>query len=477
METRLAAVQPPVTESHDGRILACVVGPGLLLAAVFYFAGATELAIGVAGLAVIVGCLLAPEISLYAFCFVQALDDAMLAQEGAILTPAKIIGPFILLTYALHPARRRTKMLLSGRFITIWLAFGIYGVAMAPVAMAPLAALRFGGQIIVLALIIVVAVHRLSNRVLISRALLFAVLSGVVASVQLVLLGVQSRQFSGAALGDFGNPNSTALALSTAIVCVPAAWATTRHKWLRIALLAAAPLMLTAMLKTGSRSALIAVFFSAVASVALVRRAGMMQRIIIPAFCAVVVAVTVSVVLQSGQLGERPQARLEQLVEGGVEFGRESRTGIWAMALDTYLRQPWGFGYGSTGRALGAARGMNIDVHSSVLGALVEGGPIAFVLFLLGLWFAFRAVRSIKQGGLGIPAMMLFIFVIVSTLTHTIHYSKWFWIPLMFCMVLAEQARREELQARQGTTVPAAPLTGDDLLRDLGPSDAVVYGP
>ncbi len=53
--------------------------------------------------------------------------------------------------------------------------------------------------------------------------------------------------------------------------------------------------------------------------------------------------------------------------------------------------------------------------------------------------------------------------------------SKYFWVPITFCLLLAEQARREE-QLREQIPTPAVERpTNADLLRNLGPADAVVY--
>lgn len=289
----------------------------------------------------------------------------------------------------------------------------------------------------------------------------------------MVVGGARSTRYSGATLGEFSNPNLTALALFLPLACFPAAWACTKEKWLRLVLLASAPAILAATLMTGSRAALIAALFAALLSLALARGAGVVQRILIPAICVLIIAVTVHFVLQFRLLSERSQARLEMLMESSVHAEEEARTAIRKMTLSTFLTRPWGFGYDNTTAALEQTHSFFIDIHSTYFSALVDGGAISFVLFGNGMWLTWRCLRGIRRGGLSMPAMILFLYVSIAGLTHTIHFSKWFWLPLMFCVLLAEQARRDELNESKPDAGPAPPpLTTADLLRNLGSGDA-----
>jgi len=474
MDTALTET-PQSVPSSDGKIMLLILAPALVVAGLFYLGGAHELAYGLGGMALLVCIFLAPEIGLYVYCFTQMFDQAMITEETGIFTPSKVLGLVIVLAYLVHPRRRRTPMLLSRPLIFTMLVFGLYGLVTAAVSIAPLAALRYGGQIIVQVMLVVVAIHRLSDRTRITRALVFTVLGGAIGAFMMAGLGARSDKFSGATLGQLSNPNSTALALSLALACVPAAWGFARHKLTRIGLLAAVPLILAAMMMTGSRSALVAVFLAAAMAVLLVGRAGAVQRVAIPLVSTLIIVGAAHFVLQSDLLGEHAKTRLGALVAQGVETGRESRFFIWGAAFQTFLSRPWGFGYGNTAFALELSHGIFIDVHSSVLSALVDGGVVSFALFAWGGWLLFRYVRGIGRANPGIPAMMMFIFLVVSSLTHTIHFSKWFWMPVLFCVVLAEQARREQVQEVREHTPQPEPMTASDLVRQLGPEDAVVY--
>ncbi|MBK9120759.1 MAG: O-antigen ligase family protein [Phycisphaerales bacterium] len=464
---------PATPRRHDDQILSMLFLPGLFVAGLLYAGGATQPAAVVAGVTVLLTTLIAPEIGIYVYLASAALDQLLLEEEGSILTPAKILGPFVLLAYVAHPGRTRIPILASKPFLFVMLAFGIYGIVTAMFSIAWLASVRYAGQISVQVLIIIVAIHRLSDRDMIARALQFCVAGGLIGGLILVVFGSRSMAFSGATLGPAANPNSTALALSVPLAVVPAAWAMTRNRFLRIAIIAAGPIILTGMMMTGSRSALIAVFGSALLGLAFTRRASAAQRILIPVTAAVVIAATTYFVLGSGVLGERPQERINALLERGVAAREESRYEIWMTAFRTFLSKPWGFGYGNTAFALEARTGVFIDIHSTMLSALVDGGVASFGLFVVGLYLLWRAIWSIRFGLYGLPATMLFMFTMLSSLTHTIHFSKWFWIPLTICALLAEQARRDQLAGVE----PDRPrrLTPEEILKRLQPGDAVVY--
>lgn len=472
-------VQRPVEDSArggsgDSRVLLLFLAPGLVVAGLLYLGGARELAFGLAATVGVVATLLSPEVGLYLFCLWEALDVVVLEQEGRILTPGKVIGPLVLLAYALHPGRVRTPMLLSRPFVASMALLGLYGLVTALWALAPLAAARYGAQIAVQALLVGVAVHRLSERRQIGRALLFTVLGGGIAAAILLIGGTRSARYTRATIAEFANPNTTALGLSAALMCVPLAWYFVKQKWLRLALAVAAPVIMAAMMQTGSRSQLVAVLLAAPPSLLLVRRAGVFKRLAIPAVCTAALALTMYYVLSSGILGRTSQERLQELVERRMAAKAEARTMIYPLALRAFLSQPWGFGFGNTGFALERAHGIFIDVHSTLLAALVDGGVVSLALFTYGMWVVFRSLRRIPQGGLGILAMTLFVFTLLSCVTHTIHYSKYFWVPLLFCVVAAEYAQREHV--RQSVPGPrAAPVPVAELLRRLGPADAVVY--
>ncbi len=433
------------TRSNDLPVLWLLLVPAGLIAIGLYGAGAAWVAVGTFGTALIVAAVIAPEIGFYAYFAWQALDPIWIT-EGTPLTPSKVLGPFLLLNYLLGLWRVGTPMLVSRRFVMIMFAFGFMGLPIVPFALAPLVALRYAGQIIVQVLLVVVAIHTLRTRAMIGRALFSTVVGGVVAATIMLVGGGQSGAFRRATLGEHANPNTTALALSIALMCIPAAWACHKDKLTRLFYLVAGPTILAATMQTGSRAALAAILLSAVSGGLLARGSGFGKRAVVPALCVLLAVTTGAYVLRTSILDPVSQERIEGFIRQRGSLEGESRLYIWDLALRSYVREPWGFGFGNTQFKLAEEHGMEVDVHSAYLSALVDGGPIGLGLFVFGLWELALCVARIRQANPGIPAAMLACFVGVSCLTHTIHFTKWFWIPATLCLLLAELTQRERRQ-------------------------------
>ncbi|MCH8967151.1 MAG: O-antigen ligase family protein, partial [Planctomycetes bacterium] len=219
------------------------------------------------------------------------------------------------------------------------------------------------------------------------------------------------------------------------------------------------PLLVGAILMTGSRSAVIAVLAAFVLGVALARGAGLFKRVIVAVACTVAVVYIAVVVVQSDMLDAKSRDRIEEFVRARGDVG-DSRLDIWNLGFQTYAEAPViGVGFGNAAFTLERSRGWFRDMHSSYLSVLVDGGAIGLMLFGYGLWQLFRRVRGIRASPAAIPASIMLCLLLASALTHTIHFTKWFWVPATICLLLAEQAHRERSPANQAVAEPGAITT------------------
>ena len=67
----------------------------------------------------------------------------------------------------------------------------------------------------------VITMHFIDDRRRIRTLLFWCFIGGVMASAAMIVTGGVSSQFGRGTLGEFANPNSTALALSVSLICVP----------------------------------------------------------------------------------------------------------------------------------------------------------------------------------------------------------------------------------------------------------------
>lgn len=439
-------INPVTQKSNDLWLLWLALIPTSLMILLLFATGFDRVGIGVGIVIFVIASVMAPEIGFYGYFAWQALDPMAIVAETTIFTPGKALGIFLIVNYLIGVWRKRIPLLISRRFIFIMLAFGLYGILIVPLAVNPGYAFRNAAQIIIQVLLIVIAIHTLKSRETIGRALLFLVIGGVIASLILLIGGGLLGGFRRATLSRFANPNTTALGLSLAVMCIPAAWCCLKSKWYIPFYLLAAPVIFAATMQTGSRSALATIVLASVFGGILAAGTSAVRRLTIPLICILIALITGAVVLSSNIEGQAGLRRIESVIHDQGSLQTESRWYIWRTVLRTYFREPWGFGFGNTQFKMNEAHGFQYDIHSTFLSTLVDGGPITFGLFLYGIWLLFKYVRGIRHGNLGTAAMMLLCFVGFSSLTHTIHFTKWFWIPVTLCLLLVELAQREQLE-------------------------------
>ncbi len=453
MNTQSSFIQPsgygvrtaPRKGNADIYVFWLILFPAAIVCLILYLTEAVWGAVYVAAIALILAVMIAPQVGLYGYFAWQAFDPIFISSESAIFTPAKALAPFLLVLFVLRVGRTGSPMLVSRPFVITMLLFGFYGFIGALVAYQPLAAVRYAGQIVVQAALVIMAVHMLNTRQYVGRLIFATVVGGVVAALLILLPGGLVGGTGRATMGEFGDPNTTAMALAIALAAIPAAWVYTRWKVFYPLYIIAVPVIFIAVLQTGSRAGLLSVFCAFAFGVLLAKGAGILKRVLIAAVFTLTLGYVFMHVMHTDVLDPASRERIEEFVRAGGEPGGNVRLDIWKLALETYAKEPiMGFGFGNTAYALQHYHGWYRDIHSSYLGALVDGGPVGFLLFGFGLWLLTRCVRGTKGTSAAIPATIMLILLLVSCLTLTIHFSKWFWVPATICLLLAEQAKREQ---------------------------------
>lgn len=456
-------LQTETVKSREMWIFWLMLVPAGMVAAMLYVAGFKEVALGIVAASFIACSVMAPEIGFYGYFAWQSLDPMMIVEETTILTPGKLLGLFLIANYVIGIWRNRTPMHISRRYVMIMMAFGLYGIILTPVAVNPMFAFRNAAQVLIQVILVVIAIHTLKTREAIGRAAMFLVIGGVIASLIMLESGGLLGGYRRGTLSRYANPNTSALGLSLAVMGIPVAWSCLKSRWYIPLYLLAAPIIIAATMQTGSRSALAAILLASVMGGFLASKAGVVRRIGIPLLCILIALVTGAYVLATNTGNHAGLERIESMfyTQGGLQT--ESRWYIWKMVINTYLRQPWGFGFGNTQFKMAEIGNLPYDIHSTVLSTLVDGGPVTFFLFLYGFWLLIKHTRNIGRANPGTAAMMLLCFVGLSCLTHTIHFTKWFWIPVTFCLLLAELTQRENMNRLHGSrhTTPQPPARNE----------------
>jgi len=432
-----------------------ILCPAALVSSLLYLADAVWGAILVGGISFVVAVIIAPELGLYAYFAWQAFDPVFVSQTTGDFTPAKVFAPFLLVVFLLRLGSYRARMLVSRPFVVTMLAFGCYGLLGAAIAYEPLRALRFAGQIIVQVALVIMTIHIMDTRDRVRRLMLATVAGGVLAALLLLLPGVLPSRVTRASMGEATDPNATAVALAIALAAIPGAWVYAKRKAIYLFYVAAVPTLFVVLLKTGSRTGLLAVFSAFCLGALLARGVGVVKRGLMACVFALVLGYMFVQVMRADLLSRGSRERIEEFVDYNRGGGHEDRIEIWKLAIRTYATSPiTGFGFGNTPQALQRSHGWYKAIHNSYLGALVDGGPLGLFLFGYGLWCLIKCIRGIRGSSVAIPATIMLVLVLVPGLTLEIHFSKWFWIPATICLLLAEQSKREQLER---TALPALP--------------------
>ncbi len=426
--------------------------PITTIAALFYFSGYKMLAVICLGAYFSVTMLASPQWAIYIFLAWQAWDGIFLPSVTAVFTPAKALAFIVLLSYLLHWGRCSNRIFRENEgiikyFIQLSLLFCLYGLMLIPVSVLPLATLRYALQILVLIGVVVGALKFIDTKERLRSAIFWLVVGGTLAAIG-VLAGKGSTHYSRGTLAQNVNPNSIALALGVSLAAVPALWGLAKRKLDYILCIVCGALLMAGMMKTGSRASCGGIFLAYAIGGFMVKGRGYGKKIL-----AAVLSVLFSFgvffwVLSLNILPEKSQKRLEVMIGMSHDTkSTSSRKDVWWNALKTYLNQPLtGVGYGNTAAASAEYEGWHKDVHSSILAPLVEGGPIAFIIFIGMLGLLFWMVWQIGIPNPGIPAAIMYAYLVISCMTHTIHYTKWFWIMVLVCLLLVRLANDIKLK-------------------------------
>lgn len=421
-----------------------------LLAYTLYQAGYLYVALWVVGVPFLVGCCVNPRVGLYAYCFWQAWDSAIVfgnVKQGAWLTPGKMFAFWVLGIGSLHLWRHRLRIEAS-RSVLGW-ACALCALALLSSIWSydVLRSLRYGSQMLVQLLLAIVMVALIGgNPNHVKRLAFWTVLGGATAAVYVLLFGQEQHAFSRATLSESANPNAVAMALTVSLCCVPLLWCLIRSRLFKLSLIAASVVTLIGMVPTGSRAGLGSVFLALAGTAALARGRGRAKRMVLITVALVIAYVIGAMVVYSTLVPERTAVRLAEFmrlphpkVRADIGGQLQTRAHAWTLAIKGYQASgPMGSGIATSAHASLQAVGEYRDVHSNVLGSMVELGPFGLMIFLgFNVAMALRVFR-LREAWLQVPAWLMLLSTFAMGLTHTTYTTKYLWLPIAFLIVIYE---------------------------------------
>lgn len=438
------------------------LAPFAILTAALLLAGQTFWAVVTLGTFVAAATLLAPQVGIYLALVLQAWDPIFIRPEFSfevlgVITPTKILSFVVLAGYLLVPRERKFPVQQTRACMVLFLGLGLWGCLLIATAPDRAVAWRQSSQALVLLGVCVVAVRLIRTPRQIARLATCAVVGSVSASIGVLLSGESAITTRGT-LGEYSNPNTTALALGVGMMCIPAAWGLTRAKLMWVVHGASAALVMTGIMMTGSRAACAAVVVAYSIGGLLTKSPGLAKKIAAAVFASAFGVAVFFAVLEAHILDRKSQERLEALVYGGEAFTADSRRFIWRDSVKTLVARPlFGSGFGNTAHAMAeAVPGMARDAHSNYLAVPIEAGVIGALLFFAALAELTRRTWRIPTANPGIPAMIMTSYVLLSGATHTTYVTKWFWFPVAVSWVLIEYGHSPQNPLLQREPQPSA---------------------
>jgi len=232
-----------------------------------------------------------------------------------------------------------------------------------------------------------------------------------------------------AAIGDVG-ANHLAKAVFSGLLLAP--WLISRSgRLLKIAAALAVPVMLVALVLTGSRSGYIAFFVGVLALVLAYRGMPVYRRIVLAGGVTAALVAFVLIGMVTGLWAAGLYERIEQLFEEGLRTG--NRLWYWMEGLRMGSEHPLvGVGAGNSPYQMAIfinAMHNDLVTHFSELGV---PGLLLYVGFLLGvLRLASRTADHWLRAGL----IGLFASAVVASLANPSVYVKTFWMQMAACML------------------------------------------
>lgn len=445
-QSYMAENQDSMPNILPGFIFWVLLVPVGAFAGIMFLEGAKLLAAGILGGYILCSMLVSPQIAIYIFFAWQAWDGVLLRrfQMGGF-TVGKALAFIVLFSYILHMSRTKSLVGKDKGVILFSMLFVLFGLLTSPLAINVFVAVKSCLQMIVLVLIMIAALKVIDTPKRLSTAVFWLVAGGAGAAIGLIagIGGGGSLRYTRGTLSQDINPSTVAAALSISVSAIPALWVLVRSKLNHAFCIICAVLLLAGIMKTGSRAPIAGLALAFTIGGFMVKGREWGKKILIAILALSLGAGIFLLVLKSGILDEKSQKRLEAFVGIREESDATGRMDLWKLSIEAWLdiNPIIGVGVANTEYAQQQYSGIFKPVHNTLLAPLLELGIIGMAFFYAMLWEWFQRIRQVRITSIGVPAAIMFINMLAFSGTHTMHYTKYFWIPIMLSLLIVKYER------------------------------------
>lgn len=426
------------------------------LAGIALVAGLPRFAMIVAGIWVFVLIVVSPGAGIALLLSTQVLDQAMNPETGGgygWISPVRVMMLLCVLSYVIRLPIHRPDIHANKGVLIILFIFILQ--ALFPLLLAESKRLGFLAitKMLIQILLVMAAVDTLSEPKKLVQTLLFVVMGGAVGSLFITFSGIAASVEAEHRLAIAGGLGINAVAISLGAFIV----ATIVLLLLRctvftlaVAIVASLLMMLT-VLRTGTRSVIIAVP-AAIIFGALVGYWKKLHKLFLIGLIGIVISGGVLYwAVQSDFIRGDLKERILSIFSSQT-YKENVRLRLWTDAIGIYMGHPMGVGPGnepvyyekiSTEGALVA--------HNTFLSVLIEYNIIGFALFVSAFMIMGFSLLRIKNKALRAGAGMIFAFSMLNALKGTMHETRLFWQPILLVMVIIETNYRIKRKVKEET--------------------------
>lgn len=210
------------------------------------------------------------------------------------------------------------------------------------------------------------------------------------------------------------------------------------------AIIAFSVLIFFAIIKMGTRSAVLAVPLSVAMASFLSEPARFGRNVYRMGLLVMMVVAVFYIAYEQGLMSERLLKRFIGLGEVST-YAEDGRALLAGKALEyAFLDNPIGTGLGNEGMAFSDVRYKVVlgESHNTYLSTLVQLGVLGAVIFLAALMAIFVGIQKIGDLKERLIANSLFLYLAMSLMKASLLQTRLFWIPLTLILVYLEIGRR-----------------------------------
>jgi len=435
-----------------------IVFSSLLLSASFICAlsGAVKIAAIIAGLWNFIVVVISPRTGIVLILALQIWDTALNPEEESgynWLSPVRVLTALCIVAFIINNlwhSEERIKGVREPLFL--FLSFAIVGLIPGIAAEDRFRSLMATSKLLILLGFVWVGIRVLSKPKTIIQAMCIAVIGAGTGSLFILVSGIATRAEAEHRLALAGlGVNTLGVSLGLFII-VAIGLLVFRRSILFVAISSASSLiMMATLLRTGTRSPLVAIPLSLILGSLLVYRKQVHKTLILTIFVSLLIGGVFVWSLKSGFVRGDLRDRILSIFESKT-FSENVRLSLWKESLNIYSKNPFGVGPGNEIYAFykfSTSGRSALESHNTFFSVLIEYNIFGLLIFVIAMMWVAIKIFTIKIKPLKLIAIMIFIYLMFNSMKGSIVGNRLMWQPTMLILIFTEIDMRLHEQACQ----------------------------